>query len=464
MKVIGIIAEYNPFHNGHACQIEELKRKTGADYIVAAMSGDFVQRGAPAIVDKYTRARMALTCGIDLVCELPVLWATSSAEDFAMAGVTLFEKMGCVCGICFGAETDDLELLASLADVLAEEPEPYRDRLSEGLRQGMSFPLARAAALYGYLADHPFLYDKEHSDLSSLLECPNNILAIEYLKAMKRRGSQLTPYLIPRRGARYHDTTINFFPHPDYVNLSAHMGASQLPCASATAIRQRIRDTVGDSVLPCDASELAILPADLLCSMPQEATRILSDCLKKSPAVYTDDLSSILGYQLLVRAKDGFADILGANEELSNRMQNLVSQYNSFPQFCELLKTRNVTYTRVRRVLTHLLLGLDTSRAQAGTALDYIPYLRMLGFRKAGANSESPLFSAIKKSSSVPLLSKLADAEKLLSMDALSMLEDDVFAANLYEQVRHQKMRKAAPDAAGYHMWQKEQAQEIIRI
>ena len=106
MKVIGIIAEYNPFHNGHAYQIAEIRKRTCADYIVVAMSGDFVQRGTPAIIDKYTRTNMALSCGADLILELPTLWATASAEDFAMAGVTLFDKMGCVDGICFGAETD----------------------------------------------------------------------------------------------------------------------------------------------------------------------------------------------------------------------------------------------------------------------------------------------------------------------------------------------------------------------
>ena len=136
MKTLGIIAEYNPFHNGHAYQIAELKRKTNADFVVIAMSGDFVQRGAPAIIDKYCRAEMALLCGADLVIELPAVWAVSSAEDFAMAGVTLFDKMGCIDGICFGAESDQLPLLKSIAGVLAEEPDIYRSALSSYLKKG----------------------------------------------------------------------------------------------------------------------------------------------------------------------------------------------------------------------------------------------------------------------------------------------------------------------------------------
>lgn len=141
MKTIGIIAEYNPFHNGHAYQIAELKRKTNADFVVIAMSGDFVQRGAPAIIDKYCRAEMALLCGADLVIELPAVWAVSSAEDFAMAGVTLFDKMGCIDGICFGAESDQLPLLKSIAGVLAEEPDIYRSALSSYLKRDWHFRL-----------------------------------------------------------------------------------------------------------------------------------------------------------------------------------------------------------------------------------------------------------------------------------------------------------------------------------
>ena len=148
MKTIGIIAEYNPFHNGHAYQIAELKRKTNADFVVIVMSGDFVQRGAPAIIDKYCRAEMALLCGADLVIELPAVWAVSSAEDFAMAGVTLFDKMGCIDGICFGAESDQLPLLKSIAGVLAEEPDIYRSALSSYLKKGLAFPAARVCTCF----------------------------------------------------------------------------------------------------------------------------------------------------------------------------------------------------------------------------------------------------------------------------------------------------------------------------
>ncbi len=152
MNVIGIIAEYNPFHNGHAYQIAHVRKNLHADYIVVATSGDYVQRGEPALLDKYTRARMALSSGADVVLELPVLWSTASAELFADAGISLFEKTGCVNGICFGAESGDLALLRRIADVLADEPTDLKASLKHNLKSGSTFPKAREAALLSYFS------------------------------------------------------------------------------------------------------------------------------------------------------------------------------------------------------------------------------------------------------------------------------------------------------------------------
>ena len=206
MNVIGIIAEYNPFHNGHAYQIAHVKKNLHADYIVVAASGDYVQRGEPALLDKYTRARMALSSGADLVLELPVLWSTASAELFADAGISLFEKTGCVNGICFGAESGDLALLRRIADVLADEPAALKASLKRNLKSGNTFPKAREAALLSYFADaadQDGALPVSTETLSSLLASPNNILALEYLKSLRRRASSITPYLLKREGAAY---------------------------------------------------------------------------------------------------------------------------------------------------------------------------------------------------------------------------------------------------------------------
>lgn len=487
MKVIGIIAEYNPFHNGHAYQIAEIRKRTGADYIVVAMSGDFVQRGTPAIIDKYTRTNMALSCGADLILELPTLWATASAEDFAMAGVTLFDKMGCVDGICFGAETDNLDLLSSLADILANEPEDYRELLSSYIKEGLTFPAARAKALVNHLtassrADELCKADAQISTeaISSIINEPNNILAIEYLKALKRRHSSLKPYLIKREGAGYHDATIydnmtaldstqaqDSTQAPDFTQAQDF---AQVPTASATAIRKLLLPTQegnaqtscsegnaqtsyseGNAQTSCSKSNAQTSCAedsntatlqdkalpDLSTAMPDAARHLLSNYLQKSPALCAEDFSQILGYQLLTVTPDILAKISGCNTDIANRLYRNRQTFYSYERFVEQNKSKDVTYTRVSRILIHLLLGISQEKEAIGKANDYIPYLRILGFRKT-----SGVLAALKQNASVPIISKLADAKNRLPAQALSMLEDDIFAADLYEQIKYQRQQQ----------------------
>lgn len=491
MKIIGIIAEYNPFHNGHAYQMEEIRRRTGADYIVAAMSGDFVQRGAPAIVDKYARTRMALSCGADLVLELPALWATASAESFAAAGVALFEKMGCVDGICFGAECDNLSLLSEIADILAEEPSVYRAALSSYIKEGLTFPQARARALSesvltsqktnsvskDALAQSASL---TQSELAEILGSPNNILAIEYLKAIRRQNSSLTPYLIKREGAGYHDAEIhddnhifqddtdarhcptstdNFAaaPSPALISASApaasataihgalaaatsHSASMVVPAASATAIREALASVSSDS-----------LSAKLAAAMPAPALSVLTDYLSETPAVWSDDFSPILGYLLLSATPEELASCGDCNIDIANRLSKNRFSYRSVSQFCEQNKSRDITYTRMSRILLHLLLHIRDTDYAAGKAQGYIPYLRILGFRR----DSSALLGELKRRAAVPVISKLADAKKMLVEDAASLLALDIFAADLYEQIASQK--KGTTPRSEY-------TREIVRI
>lgn len=418
MKIIGIIAEYNPFHNGHAYQINAIRQKTNADYVVVAMSGDFMQRGTPAILDKYARTKMALSCGADLVIELPVLWATSSAESFAMAGITLFDKMGCTDGICFGAETDDLALLMQLSELLVEEPALYRNALSSYLKNGVSFPAARAYALCDYLMDKS-AYDTD--TLRAVLSEPNNILAIEYLKAIKKRGSSLVPHIIKREGAGYHDTAI------------CAVKPSAAPTASATAIRSLLQDEYA-AVARCFPTAI------LTDAMPAAAVAVLSDYLVNNPTVCEDDFSPILGYLLHSSSSAALADIADCSEELANRLLKNRFSFSSFSGFCTLCKSRDITYTRLSRILLHFILTITTEAYTQGKLLDYIPYLRILGFRR----DSSAILRRIKETASIPMLSKLADASRIISPDALWMLEKDIFAADLYELTIAQKAKRTA--------------------
>lgn len=430
MTVIGIIAEYNPFHNGHAYQIEEIRKRTGADYIVIAMSGDFVQRGTPAIIDKYARAQMALSCGADLVLELPTLWATASAEDFAMAGVTLFDKMGCVDGICFGAETDNLPLLSLLAEILAKEPEDYKKALSSYIKEGLTFPAARAKALCDYLVALPTAPSREEID--SIINEPNNILAIEYLKALIRRNSSITPYLIKREGAGYHDSNIHTTEHVS-SQLADASDVFSAPTASATAIRGILHS--------CEHKGLKHLTDSLSNAMPKAAQQILMDYLAKSPALCADDFSQILGYRLLTATPESLAKICDCNDDIANRLYRNRESFYSYESFLAQNKSKDVTYTRMSRILLHLLLGMDKEKERTGKDCDYIPYLRVLGFGKKTRDC-APLLATLKQTACVPLITKLADAKNRLPAQALAMLEDDIFAAALYEQVKFQKQQQ----------------------
>ena len=170
MMIAAVIAEYNPFHHGHAYQLKEIRRQTGADLILVMMSGDFVQRGAPSCVDKYARCRMALAAGADMVCELPVYGAIGSAEIFAESAVSLLNRLGCIDYLCFGAETIAPSLFDAIIPILSDEPDEYKAFLQAGLKTGMNFPAARSRALCSILGD---------AQCSDILNQPNNILAIE---------------------------------------------------------------------------------------------------------------------------------------------------------------------------------------------------------------------------------------------------------------------------------------------
>ena len=327
MKVNGIIAEYNPFHNGHLYQLEESRRLTGADYTVVVMSGDFVQRGAPAMLDKHVRARMALLGGADLVLELPVLYAVSSAEQFAAGAVAILDRLGVVTHLCFGSECGDAEALGQIAGYLLEEPDSYRSHLQQLLRQGRTYPAARAQALCTAFG----------RDWEQILSSPNNILGIDYIKALKKRKSSILPVTVKRIGAGYHDGAVPL--RPDC--LQNGQGASELQqglphgqdCpatpsmqpASARAIRQALQN----------GQTTELLTSKLLRPyLPAEAARLLEDCLIQKKSVCPDDLSSILYYKLLIQIEQGYEKYLDVSAGLSDRIRNKLGEYTGPESFC----------------------------------------------------------------------------------------------------------------------------------
>ena len=396
MKTVGIVAEYNPFHNGHAYQLAMAKKMTGADYCIVVMSGDFVQRGTPAIMDKYIRAQSALENGADLVLELPVCYASSSAEYFASGAVALLDKLGITDTLCFGSESGDVNVLSALADALLDESPQFKQILKQNMKAGATYPQARNQALS---ATAPYLTGSLH-----VLQSPNNILGLEYIKAIKRRQSRIQPYTLSRMGAGH------------------HVAAMETSYSSALAIRESIS-------LKQDIRYIKDqIPSSVYIAMEKAFGRTFP--------ILPDDLSSLLPYKLMLEQASGYTSYLDIDPSFSDRLTNMLPSYTNHASFCEQLKTKNMTYTRVSRNLLHILLNLNQADMDAFCTEDYIYYARMLGFRKKA----EPLLSLIKKHSEIPLLSKLADADGVVDhANGRKMLASDIRASNIYSLLIQQK-------------------------
>lgn len=392
MNIVGIVAEYNPFHKGHAYQIEQLREKTNADYIVVAMSGNFQQRGVPALCDKFSRAHMALLNGADLVLEIPTLWATASAEYFACGGVGTLDATGVITHLGFGAESNSLEQLTQITSVLKTEPEVYRKVLSNSIRSGYPFPVARKNALITTLPHIP------SQQLEDILNSPNNILAIEYLKALP---NNIEPILIPRKGAGYHDNEID----------------TEFPSASA----------IREALLGENAEESIDLVAN---AMPAEAFCILKELFDKGALIDSNDISDVLGYCLLCLSHRGYESFADCTKDLSNKIRNHLNEYVTFDDFVMTLKSKDLTYSRISRCLLHILLNIKQTDYNIGKAIGFAPYLRVLGFKK----DSSDLLSEIDCHASAPIITKVADAEKILDYETYKIFERDILASNLFYQ------------------------------
>ena len=394
--ITGIIAEYNPFHNGHAYQIEQARLLTGCDFLVVVMSGDYVQRGAPAVFDKYTRARMALACGADLVLELPVACSCASAEFFASGAVSLLDGLGCVDFLCFGSESGNLQSLMEPARILAKESPVFQEALRRGLSLGLSFPAARKEA-FRACASNP-----------DILDLPNNILGIEYLKALLQRESILKPVTIKREGQGYHDTLLDS------------------GFASASGIRRFLKQ---------EEAPLSALPA-LKESLPDPVMEVLKDTLAHTLPVWEEDFSMLLRYELLRQSASDLTRYADISPDLGRRLKNCADKFSSFSEFVALVKTKDVTYTRITRALFHILLNLTGEDTRNSVAM---PYARILGFRK----DHSRILGLLKENSRIPIIPKAADYKTYLTPDLQPLFEKDLFAANLYETIAAAKQKRA---------------------
>lgn len=408
MKIAGVITEYNPFHNGHKYQLEQIKRQTSANYIVVVMSGDFVQRGEPAIIDKYERTRMALLSGADLVLELPAVFATASAEFFAGGGVSVLKNTGIVDMLCYGVESVDHELTKLVAGMLKNPPAEYSASLARLIQGGMSFPAARSRALCEYFQDN---YDSSLDKLDAFIASPNNILAIEYEKALM--DCDITGFPIKRVGEGYHSTD----------STSAFSSATAVRGVISTVYNTANHLTVNSS----NTSQFGNLTV-LNTLMPADCAKILTYCISNGHIVFPDAISDLLYYRLISERNEGYEKYSDCTKELSAKIVKNIYKYENFTQFCNLLKSKNLTYTRISRVLTHILLGIEND--DFNICMDN-PYLRILGFKK----SSGELMHLLKKRASAPIITKVADAP-------YELISKDIFAADLYGRLCHSQQNE----------------------
>ena len=389
MKIAGIIAEYNPFHNGHLYHIEETKRRTGCDALVVVMSGDFVQRGVPAVTDRYLRAEAALRCGADVVLELPAYGATASAEDFALAGVRALTGLSCVDVISYGAEDADrgTGTFRSIAQFLLDEPGAFKQTLLAHVREGNSYARARSMALAEFFPE-----------AAELLAKPNNILAVEYEKAILTTGSAVATCAISRSDLGYHDTTVD-------------------SVCSATAIRNAL-------------AEGGLIPAE---TVPAEVLPLYSDITATS-AVTADDFSDMLFAELSSHTPETLSAIYDVPADLANRILEQARLPFTWTSLAESVKCKAYTRSRIDRALCHCLLHLTTADADIFRVGD-LPYLRVLGFRK----DAEQLISAMERSSRIPLLVRFLRDSGRLQEESTEILATDLRASALYSQVLYKK-------------------------
>ena len=444
MIVNGIIAEYNPFHNGHAHHLAASRAETGADYSIVVLGSNFTQRGEPALLDKFVRAKMALENGADLVIELPISHSCASAEYFARGGVSILDQLGLVDHLCFGSECGDAAILQKFADVLMLEPETYVADLKSGLAAGHSYPAARNRAIL-HCAPELAAYE-------DVLSSPNNILGIEYLKALKLYDSTIKPFSIPRAGAGYHDRMLD----KEYVSAMAIREALMAAVTGNDGVPQAagndgVPQAAGNAAAPQgtgkygeDGAQEGYLNAlaSLKGQMPETAYEILLQSLKETPPITTGDFSHMLLYKLLMEGPEGYHRFFDVSSDLSDRIYNSLKQYEGYEAFCDLLKSKNMTYARISRCLLHVLLDLKKEDLLAYGEMGRIPYARVLGFRKDAA----PLLSKLKETSRIPLVTKLSAAADELSPAAYSLLTQDLRRGSIYESIAALKSGRRARD------------------
>jgi len=381
MNVAGIVVEYNPFHNGHAYHIEASKRTTNANIVVAVMSGHFLQRGEPAIFDKWTRCTQALLNGVDVVFELPVIFATQNAQSFAYGAISLLDQLNCVDSICFGSELGDIDLLTHLSNILKDEPPKFKDSLKKHLNSGMTYPSAVTLALG----------DIMELSIGNTLTKPNNMLGLMYLLALHKLNSKITPFTIQRMSADYHQTSI-----------------TDQSIASATAIRKLY---------------LSKNVTDIRSYIPDNCYELTANSYVNG--IILEDFRDILFAKIHSLGLIDLEQFLDVEEGLEYRIKRAINKSVTVNDLITHTKSKRYTQTRIQRILIHILLDMKKTNL---LPIKSAQYAKVLGFTQNGRR----FLQKVKKSSSIPIIDMFGKDQPLYS-------SYDITATKIYSLVEEKK-------------------------
>lgn len=412
-NMLAIIAEYNPFHFGHLYQLEECKKKSKADFVVIIMSGNFTQRGEPAILDKQSRANMALKAGADLVIELPFYYACNSAEYFATGAIDIIEALGVVTHLGFGCESGETDKLDKIAEILTDKSEKLTEEIKKNMASGCQYSKALQLA-FEKIDERAFDID------SKILTKPNNVLAIEYLKAIKKKGLDIVPIGIKRAGTAHNGTELSDGALDTESEIKTDDCKDML--ASGILAREKLKEIYSIS------EKSKVTATDFL---PKDTKEILER--KSDKLVFCDNeiYFNILRSAILSRSEGELREVFSIGEGLENKLKSELRYANNLDELIKRVKSKRYPYTRINRICTQIVVGLAKSEPAPR-------YVRVLGFNKNG----SELLKKIKNEGE-PKYDIITNINRA-SDTAKRMLQTDIRATDIYNLLAKNDLYKSS--------------------
>lgn len=415
MKITGLVVEYNPFHNGHLHHLKKSMELTNATHSIAVMSGNFLQRGEPALFDKFKRAEIAVSNGVDLVVELPTLFACQSAEFFAHGAVSLLNSLNCIDSICFGSEEGNIDLLLEISKILIDEPDEFKSILKEKLDEGILFATARSTALYEYISRNNILNLKEEK-LHDILSSSNNILGIEYIKSLLKHKSSIAPYTITRIQSSYNSNTIS-------SNI-----------CSATAIRESLRK--GNSL-----SEISSV-------VPLETLNLISKHIDNGFNPMFDEFYFDVIRELVARDFDKLSDYFDISEGIENKIYKSIFLTSNLSELQQSIKSKRYTLTKVKRMLNNILLGITKEDMNLVKDINKLPYIRVLAFNDKGRE----ILKKIKLNSDISIINKFSNINFNNDPIFKTLIKYDIKSTNIYNLLYYKSNSKLLKGPMDYYI------------